>query len=245
MFKPQLPQQEQGFTLVEVLIAILITTIFVTIAMQAMVIAAVFKARAKQFSEATTWIQQDIENVKFQAGQLKYTQLTADTSGIKVLPVSSVTGFANGDTLRVGTNTTDYTISSIDPSASTITINTALSGTQLNGATVVATNPCKATSSTAGFGQSLKQHLSTVPVPSDTSNSGTPDSGTRTITGKSYTLTRSRDIGGTEAVSGTCTSNACYELLKLTYEVKQGSESPIATMYTEVLPNAALQCPQQ
>lgn len=241
MFKPRLPQQEQGFTLVEVLIAILITTIFVTIAMQAMVIAAVFKARAKQYSEATTWIQQDIENVKFQAGQLKYTQLTADTSGTNVLPVSSVIGFASGDTLRVGTNTTDYTISSIG--ALTITINAALSGTQLNGASVAATNPCKASSSTAGFGQSLKQNLSA--VPSETSNSGTPDSGTRTITGKSYTLTRSRDVGGTDAVSGTCTSNACYELLKLTYEVKQGSESPIATMYTEVLPNAALQCPQQ
>lgn len=65
MFKPQSPQQEQGFTLVEVLVAILITTLFVGVTMQSMVIAAIFKARAKQFTEATIWIQKDLENVKF------------------------------------------------------------------------------------------------------------------------------------------------------------------------------------
>lgn len=244
MFKPKLPQQEQGFTLVEVLVAILITTIFVSVAMQSMVIAAVFKARAQQIAEATTWVQEDVENVRFQAGQLKYTQLTNNpTNGATSLSVSSVTGFANGDTLRVGADTTDYTISAIDPNALTITINSpGLSTAQVTGATVVATNPCKASSSTAGFGESLNQNLPN--VPSETNNSSNPNSGTKTITGKSCTLTRTRVVGGTDAVSGTCTSISCYELLKLTYEVKQGSESPIATMYTEVIPNAALQCPQ-
>jgi len=235
MFKPKLPQQEQGFTLVEVLVAILITTIFVSLAMQSMVIAAVFKARAKQIAEATTWVQEDVENVRFQAGQLKYTQLTNNpANGATSLSVSSVTGFANGDTLRVGTDTTDYTISAIDPTALTITINSpGLSTAQVTGATVVATNPCKASSSTAGFGESLRQNLP-----------GLSNSGTKTITGKSYTLTRTVAVGGTDAVSGTCTLISCYELLKLTYEAKHGSESPIATMYTEVIPNAALQCPQ-
>ncbi len=244
MFNFKLPQPEQGFTLVEVLVAILITTIFVSIAMQSMVIAAVFKARARQFSEATTWIQEDLENVRFQAGKLKYTQLTNNpTSGATSLSVSSVTGFGVGDTLRAGTDTTNYIISAIDPTALTITINSpGLSTAQVNGATVVATNPCKASSSTAGFGESIKQNLSA--VPSETDNSGNPNSGTKTITGKTYTITRTRDVGGTASVSGTCTSIACYERLNLTYEVKQGSESPIATMYTEVIPNAALQCPQ-
>lgn len=71
MFKPKLPQQEQGFTLVEVLVAILITTLFVAVSMQAMVLAAVFKTRAQQYAEATTWIQEDLENVKYRASRYK------------------------------------------------------------------------------------------------------------------------------------------------------------------------------
>jgi prepilin-type N-terminal cleavage/methylation domain-containing protein len=157
MFKSKLPQQEQGFTLVEVLIAILITTIFISIAMQAMVIAAVFKVRARQVAEATTWIQEDLENVRFQAGKLRYTQLTINPIiGATSLSLSSVTGFAVGDTLRVGTDSTNYTISAIDQNTKTITISSGLSLAASIGATVVATNPCKASSSTAGFGESLK-----------------------------------------------------------------------------------------
>ncbi len=60
---------EQGFTLTEVLVAILITSVFVATAMQAVVIAAVMKVKARQYAEATTWIQEDLENVKFQASQ--------------------------------------------------------------------------------------------------------------------------------------------------------------------------------
>lgn len=71
MFKLKLPKQEQGFTLVEVLVAILITTLFVAVSMQAMVLAAVFKTRAQESAEATTWIQEDLENVKYQASRYK------------------------------------------------------------------------------------------------------------------------------------------------------------------------------
>ena len=88
MFKPKLPNQDQGFTLIEVLIAILIATIFVTVAMQMMVIATVFKVRAQEFSEATNWIQEDLEDVKFQASQY------SDTSKCSVL--TSDDGFADG-----------------------------------------------------------------------------------------------------------------------------------------------------
>lgn len=80
MFKLKTPQREQGFTLVEVLIAILITTLFVAVSMQAMVFAAVFKARAQQTAEATTWIQEDLEKVRFEASQYKDTTECAATS---------------------------------------------------------------------------------------------------------------------------------------------------------------------
>lgn len=237
MFKLKLPllRQEQGFTLVEVLVAILITTLFVAAAMQAVVIAAVFKARARQYAETTVWIQEDVENVKRKAAQLKYATLTAAAgTGDKILQVISVDGFAKGDTLTVGTDVTSNVISSINPSATppTLTLSLPLDTEQSEGAVVVATNPCKASSSTAGFGESLKQNLPPL-----------SNSGTKPVANKSYTLTRNLSVGGTTAVSGTCTANACYDLLQLTYEVKHGSESPIATMYTEVIPDAAFQCP--
>lgn len=103
MFKLKTPQREQGFTLVEVLIAILITTLFVAVSMQAMVFAAVFKARAQQSAEATTWIQEDLEKVRFEASQYKDTTECAATSANN--------GYADGlrdeimDSDLTGTNT--------------------------------------------------------------------------------------------------------------------------------------------
>lgn len=67
MFKPKLPPQEQGFTLVEVLASIVIATVFVATALQAIVIAAIFQARAQEYTEATTWIREDLENLRFSA----------------------------------------------------------------------------------------------------------------------------------------------------------------------------------
>lgn len=95
MFKPKLLQQNQGFTLVEVLVAILITTLFVAIAMQAIVIAAVFKARAEQYTKATNWIQEDLETVRFQASI--YPQDNA-----KCNPASSANGYATGLISTIG-----------------------------------------------------------------------------------------------------------------------------------------------
>lgn len=72
---------QQGFTLTEVLVSILITTIFVAVAMQAIVLAAVMSLKAKQSAEATTWIQKDLESVKYQASlnQLPYNSNACDS----------------------------------------------------------------------------------------------------------------------------------------------------------------------
>ncbi len=70
MLKQKLPKQEQGFTLVEVLVSILITIAFTSVALQIMVFATVFKVRAQEFAKATAWIQEDLENVKYKAATL-------------------------------------------------------------------------------------------------------------------------------------------------------------------------------
>jgi prepilin-type N-terminal cleavage/methylation domain-containing protein len=236
MFKRKLPKQEQGFTLIEVLIAILITTLFITIAMQAMVIAAVFKARAKQFAEATTWIQQDLEGVRQQAAIVGYTTLSAapTTSGSSSsLSVSSTTGFAATNRVQIGTISTDYyTISSI--SGNTITVTPALTTAQISatpaGTTVSVlatgstdTTLCYASAQNNGLGNLLSSNMPTL----NSSNN------TKTIADKTYTLSRTTTVRNV----------APYEVLQITYSAAQGTNSPIATLNSEVIPNAAFQCP--
>ncbi|NJM65687.1 MAG: prepilin-type N-terminal cleavage/methylation domain-containing protein [Acaryochloris sp. RU_4_1] len=65
-------QQQTGFTLVEVLVGLLVIVGFISTAMQALVTATVFKVKGQEISEATTWIQQDLEQVKFDATRLDY-----------------------------------------------------------------------------------------------------------------------------------------------------------------------------
>lgn len=68
-FKSRLLQPEQGFTLTEVLVATLVVSGFIAASMQAVVLATAFKVRAKQYAEATTFIQENLEFVKLRASQ--------------------------------------------------------------------------------------------------------------------------------------------------------------------------------
>ncbi len=147
MFKPESPHQEQGFTLVEVLVAILLTTLFVATAMQAVVIAAVFKSRTRQFAEATIWIQEDLENVKNEAAKFQSTSLTAPaTPGLSYINVASVVDFAVHDTLKVGSDPGTYTINAISGTVLTIRPVLPLGFNQPLGAPVVETTIFQSTS---------------------------------------------------------------------------------------------------
>ncbi len=72
---------QKGFTLVEVMVGILITVTFVGAAMQALVVASLFKVRAQEYSEATTWIQEDLESVRFEASQLAFNNSNCNDYG--------------------------------------------------------------------------------------------------------------------------------------------------------------------
>jgi len=62
-----------GFSLLEALVGILVITTFTLAALQAMVLATVFRVKAEQESGATNWIQEQVEEAKFQAFQLDLT----------------------------------------------------------------------------------------------------------------------------------------------------------------------------
>jgi prepilin-type N-terminal cleavage/methylation domain-containing protein len=60
----------RGFTLIEVLVGILLISTFLGTAMQAIVAATAFKVKAQELSEATAWIQQDQELVRYEASKI-------------------------------------------------------------------------------------------------------------------------------------------------------------------------------
>lgn len=69
----QKTQHHKGFTLVEVLIGILIIAAFSATAMQALVASTAMKIKSQELSESTNWMQEDLENVKFEANRLDFT----------------------------------------------------------------------------------------------------------------------------------------------------------------------------
>jgi prepilin-type N-terminal cleavage/methylation domain-containing protein len=62
--------QNQGFTLIEVLVGILLMAAFTGTAMQAIVSATAFKVKAEELSEATVWMQEDLELVRYQSSKV-------------------------------------------------------------------------------------------------------------------------------------------------------------------------------
>lgn len=106
----------QGFTLIEVIVGVLIMTLSLTTALNLTVYAVALRLKAKQYSEAVAWIQEDLENRKFQAFSLDYSTSTSsytpDPSACSATSLNS--GYA--DRLRdaiIGTNgnnTSTFTI---------------------------------------------------------------------------------------------------------------------------------------
>jgi type II secretory pathway pseudopilin PulG len=59
----------QGFTLTEVIVSLVMVVSFVVATMQAMMLAAIFSSRAEQYDRSFTWIQEDLELVRFKASE--------------------------------------------------------------------------------------------------------------------------------------------------------------------------------
>jgi Prokaryotic N-terminal methylation motif len=100
---------QTGFTLTEVLVAILLTTTFVAVALQGMVVAMLLKSKSFQMAEASRWVEADLEGIR---SQLTLTQLPMGSNQSRCHPASADRGFA--DLLRDNlagvdaTGTADY-----------------------------------------------------------------------------------------------------------------------------------------
>ncbi len=106
--------QTSGFTLSEVLLAILLTTIFVAVALQGMVVAMLLKSKALHMAEADRWVQADLEGIR---SQLTISQLPFAVNRGRCHPASVDLGFADlvRDNLAGGnvTGTADYPLAAI------------------------------------------------------------------------------------------------------------------------------------
>jgi type II secretory pathway pseudopilin PulG len=66
----KLSSSESGFSMLEVIIAILTITAFLTGTLQLMAVDALYRVRAKRQAQANFWIQEDFEDVKYLASKI-------------------------------------------------------------------------------------------------------------------------------------------------------------------------------
>jgi len=69
----KLSSSESGFSLLEVIIAILTITAFLTGTLQLMAVNALYKVRSERQAQANFWIQEDFEDAKYIASTLNVT----------------------------------------------------------------------------------------------------------------------------------------------------------------------------
>jgi type II secretory pathway pseudopilin PulG len=106
--------QAAGFTLSEVLVAILLVTTFVAVAMQGLVVAMLLKSKAVQIAEANRWVQADLEQIR---SQIALSQLPLQSNQSRCHPANIDAGFADliRDNLAKGnvTGAADYLLTPV------------------------------------------------------------------------------------------------------------------------------------
>lgn len=234
--------RQSGFTMIEVLVGMIILTLFIGIAMQGMVFASLLKSRAQQYSEAMNWIQQDLEEIKYQATKYKANVLSANAAvNSTSIALSSADSFEVNDKIQIGTDTTTYTITNISGNALTISPNLAVD--------IPANSPVLATESvrcnksatpatiTTGFADGFRDRvvgsdLSTTSNYSDINKNSSK-------TGKQYRVRRTLSLANI----------APYNVVQVNYSVAEiyGTGSfgiSVVDLYAEVLPNTSFACPE-
>ena len=95
---------KQGFSLIEVLVSTLLIVSFFAIAMQTLIAATAIKVKSEEISEATAWIQEDLEALRFEANRL-------DLSGSNYTPLANACTNGYATRLRNTIQTGGFTYS--------------------------------------------------------------------------------------------------------------------------------------
>ena len=243
LFLPKSRDVRAGFVMIEVIVGIVITALFIGISMQFMVLSSLLKGRSQQYSEAMTWIQENLEDLKYQASKYKlsYLSSTAAVVNSSTISLSSAQDFEVNDRIKVGTDTTIYTISSISVNTLTISPNVAVASLASSPVVVTKSIRCNRVATpvtiTTGFADGFRDRIigSTLSVTS----SDTDTTKTSSKSGKQYRLRRTISL----------VNIAPYNTIQINYQVSEaygdGSFSVlIADTYAEVVPPTSFSCPQ-
>jgi hypothetical protein len=108
-----LQSSSDGFSLVEALVALLVTTIFIAITMQMFVSAAFFRSKGDQYNQSFNWIQEDYEGVFNKASQYEndagpastFCSATTSSNGLAAGFLADTTRGLGGTTTTLGPKT--------------------------------------------------------------------------------------------------------------------------------------------
>ncbi|MEA5575423.1 type II secretion system protein [Anabaena sp. UHCC 0451] len=254
---------DSGFSLVEVLAAIIIVTFFTTVSMQMLVVSAAFKAQAKKYTTATNLIQKDLEVVRNLAGNYSFPVVASGTPtptvGATTLRLSSGNGLRTNDRIQFPGFPNVYTITNPNPiptATPTITINPGIiSPAPVAGTTVVVSNTvCSAGSASTGLANYLQQVTQGA--------SYIDSSRTFSVTESGASVTYEAVVGANPATmtntnqrlwlmrNDTNVNTPPYNTLQVRYLVVEdnngspNSSKVVARLSSEVIPNASFQCIQ-
>lgn len=100
---------EQGLSIPEVVVSLVAGSIFVIMLLQNILTAAGFKARSEQYDKAIIWIQEDFEQVKYQASEYQKNINPYSTTCLAVDPNSGfAASFMNDATVGLGGATKNF-----------------------------------------------------------------------------------------------------------------------------------------
>ena len=262
---------DAGFSLIEVVVAIVMIFFFTNVALQMLVISGLFKQKATQYTTAINLIQQDMEKIKSAADTYSFPTTSAAAVGVTTVTLNPPTGLATANFLTATnkvqfSNSSDiYTISSI--SSNVITISSALKKAVTASNYALSKTSCDLKTADSASTNKMATYFDTsLPITATatgntaytvngTTYSYYPVTGTPTnLIGQYYWLLRNETVS----------TDAPYNILKINYVV-QANKLPnttpaplstnaptildpaytLATSSTEVIPYASLQCPSK
>lgn len=238
-----------GFSLFEVLIAILVAGLFFLVVIQSSTVSSANRASALEATEALSWIQKDLESIRFQAGRYRTTTLQRNAlKGELSISVQSSIDF----------DTSDEQIRIVDPNQKDATFykarsiignridiaepKTGLVANHSQGVLVfgVSAPECQATNFSDGMAYQLRSQISS--NNSDLKSPLLPLSRTVTSTNKQFIVERALEVGKLPP----------YRSLTVRYTVNPppGTPAPFLDSQgnsreftTEIIPDVAFYCP--
>ncbi len=250
LFSKTSKSPETGFSLFEVLIAIIVAALFFLVVIQATTLSSYTRAQSLEATESLSWIQQDLESIRFQSGRYLITQLSQDVpQDSRTLPVESAEDFSDATHIRfIDLKSSDlnaYEIGSAVGDRINITAPPGTGGVaeHATGTPVVGIfKRCQVAAAADGIANSLRTKVTGQFRVSDVVEDLLPEDRTRTTTNKQFRVARSL----------TLVQNPPYQRLQIRYTVNPpiGTAPPFLddrgrprSFVTEVIPDAAYYCP--